>query len=523
MQRADELQFLLRHHPGEDADRADTFGQLLIGHRGEFLAGDAAALMVQTDLAGDRHRGARVVPGDHDRADGGAPALRDGIGHPGSHRIMQAGQTEILEVVIMLFGGQFSAGVEVGVRHTEDPLTVSSGVLDLLGELREAFGVEVAEIGDGLGGALGRDHVPSAVGRAPHVRECEQFLRQRVLANQFPVGVHVFGSGQVFLAEVPESLVHRIERVDWGGQHRELGDRVELFGQRLIVEGVDRTVDDQLANGHLVQRQRAGLVHAQHGRRSQRLDHRWAAGQNVLARHPPRAQCQEHREDDGELLGQQSHRGCDTGQHSAQPVPPGQPVDHHHDGGGQNPHDGKDFHQTVDLALQPGGLGFDGAQRRADPAQFGCGAGVPGDGDAMPLDHEGAGEHPRRGVPAGATHLLLGVLRCNLADRHRLPGQRGLVDGEVGGFAEHGVGGHPVALGQQHHVAADDVAPGDPDLLAVADHQGSRRGQIAQRGQGAFGLVFLIDRDTDHHEDECHQHRAVHRLGQQEVHRTGGQ
>ena len=48
-------------------------------------------------------------------------------------------------------------------------------------------------------------------------------------------------------------------------------------------------------------------------------------------------------------------------------------------------------------------------------------------------------------------------------------------------------------------------------------------GASVQSGQRAFGLVLLIDRDADHDDDEGHQHRAVQRLGEHEVHRAGAE
>ena len=89
---------------------------------------------------------------------------------------------------------------------------------------------------------------------------------------------------------------------------------------------------------------------------------------------------------------------------------------------------------------------------------------------------------------------------------------------EIRAVHQHRVGGHPIALGRQHHIPAHHIPARDAHLRPVAHHQRPRRRQIAQRGQRPLGLVLLIDRDHDDHED--HQHDRVERLGQQKVHQA---
>jgi hypothetical protein len=46
-------------------------------------------------------------------------------------------------------------------------------------------------------------------------------------------------------------------------------------------------------------------------------------------------------------------------------------------------------------------------------------------------------------------------------------------------------------------------------------------GKVAQCSERIFGLVFLIQRDADHHADEAREYDAVERFGEQEVQDTG--
>jgi hypothetical protein len=84
--------------------------------------------------------------------------------------------------------------------------------------------------------------------------------------------VPVLGAGEVLVPHVGEGAIHRIERVDRGGEDGELGDLVEPLGQRPAVEHVHRVRDRELPDRHGVHRQRAGFVDADGRRRPERLD-----------------------------------------------------------------------------------------------------------------------------------------------------------------------------------------------------------------------------------------------------------
>ena len=150
----------------------------------------------------------------------------------------------------------------------------------------------------------------------------------------------------------------------------------------------------------------------------------------------------------------------------------------------------------------------DFVQRFADLAQCAPGSGRGDTRHALALDHEGAGEDEWGPVATGATHA--GFLdRTALADRDRLARQQRLVDREVHGVEHDPIGRHAVPFGEQDDVLAHDLAPGNPALHAVPNHERSRARQIAQRSERALRLALLIERDAD---DEHHEHEEQHRV-----------
>ena len=74
------------------------------------------------------------------------------------------------------------------------------------------------------------------------------------------------------------------------------------------------------ADGHAVQGQRAGLVHAQHGGRAQRLDGRHAAGEHMLLGNAPGAQGQENRQHHREFFRQVAMARVMPARNPLQPV-----------------------------------------------------------------------------------------------------------------------------------------------------------------------------------------------------------
>ncbi len=107
-------------------------------------------------------------------------------------------------------------------------------------------------------------------------------------------------------------------------------------------------------------------------------------------------------------------------------------------------------------------------------------------------------------------------------DGHRFSGKQRLIHSEIRRAADYCVRGNAVALGKYEEIADDDLAPGDPSLLTVANHECPRTRQIAQRLQRAFALTFLSERDADDHEHEREQHRSLALVTQHQIYRATG-
>ena len=270
-QRLHDAQLLFGHDARKDACAPDPRAHGFVAELHELRTADHFAV-VEPGCAGDGARGPHVVARDHHDADTGGAALLDGRAHLRPQRVGQAEQAHELEGKVMLALGQL-AGPEARARDAQQAKALGGHRLHLY---HERFGpalVEVTELGDGLGGALGRDHIVLAIGRAVHARQRQELTRQRILTHQLPVGVQVLGVGQVAVAERFERQLHGVERVALARQDRVLDRLVKLLGDGHPCRGhVERdAAPGKLLHTHAVFGQRAGLVHAQHRRGAQRL------------------------------------------------------------------------------------------------------------------------------------------------------------------------------------------------------------------------------------------------------------
>ena len=69
--------------------------------------------------------------------------------------------------------------------------------------------------------------------------ERQQVFGQRVLADEIPCRVEVFGAGEGPLAELAEGAVHRVERVDRRGEHGVFDELVKRLREFGVVSEVD--------------------------------------------------------------------------------------------------------------------------------------------------------------------------------------------------------------------------------------------------------------------------------------------
>ncbi len=167
---------------------------------------------------------------------------------------------------------------------------------------------QVAQVGHGLGRALGGQQVLRRVGAAEHTRHGQHLARERVLELRLAPVVHMLGALQPLVAKVLDGLFHGIERIARRGQHRELGQPVKGFRQMGRAVGAEDGFGcGQPGHRHAVDGERAGLVHRQYRDRTQRLHSGHAPREHLLERDAPRPQRQEHGEDHRDFLGQDGH------------------------------------------------------------------------------------------------------------------------------------------------------------------------------------------------------------------------
>ena len=415
---------------------------------------------------------------------------------------------------------------EEGARHGQHPEAVAPGHgSDLVEEGEGALGVEVAEVGDGLGGALGGDDEAAAFRSAPDVGDREQLGRERVLALERPAGVEVLGAGELLLAERVEGDLHRVERVGLAGEDAVLDELVEHLrelgaGGVGVVEGL--AAGAEAPDHHAVLGQGPGLVGADHGGGSDRLHGGDAPGEHVALGDAPGAEREEDGEHHRELLGEHRHRQGDAREQAVDPLVPGEAPGQHQDHAEAEAPRGDDADDARDLALQGGRLRRDGSEAHPDLADLGARAGGSHLGDAAaPYDQRPGVDEGRVVAAGGRGRASAGAaLAAALAHGDRLAGEERLVDREVVRVEDLGVGGHAVALDEDHHVAARHLAPGDPPLLAAADHQRPGAREVLQRAEGVLGLALLVEGDADHHHHEGEERERLAGVAEQQVERA---
>lgn len=163
---------------------------------------------------------------------------------------------------------------------------------------------------------------------------------------------------------------------------------MKRLGQRCAGVGRDveeAIVSEELSNGHLVERQRAGLVDAEHGGGAERLEGRDPPGQDVLLRDAPGPERQEDRQDRRKLVGQDGHREGEPGQKSAQPVRTGEAVGNDDQRAEARTDHGETSHEHGGLPLERAALRHQRMQGRSDATHLGARARGLHDPHAMPV------------------------------------------------------------------------------------------------------------------------------------------
>mmetsp|Transcript_13814 Transcript_13814/g.41625 ORF Transcript_13814/g.41625 Transcript_13814/m.41625 type:complete len:901 (-) Transcript_13814:391-3093(-) len=248
----------------------------------------------------------------------------------------------------------------------------------------------------------------------------------------------------------------RIDRVAVGGRHGEPAVEEQVGGVALPVEH-DRVLDREL-----VERERAGLVGAEHVEAGQLLDHGEARHDGLLARQPGGAHGQRHREhgghgdrhaahDDHQRVGERGAVSlADAGAGCAARAKLHAHLDGEHgqDDGDAEPAHAREHLLKVTLLLLA-------LHQQCSLAKEGVHAGGVHHGVHLAVRHQRAAEHH---VAQRAVH------------RHRLSGQRALIHQQAAALHQLAVGRHHVAQLEMHHIAGHQLGRVQHAKGAVAAH-----------------------------------------------------
>ena len=126
LQRPDDPQFVVRGDPRIDGDVRRASPEFLVGHALEFRARHRRGARGDAEFAGQGDRGAGVVAGDHDHADPGGAALRDGGPGFGPWRVVHPGQADEHQVAFDRVGLEVGGRGGRQGRASADPITRSA-------------------------------------------------------------------------------------------------------------------------------------------------------------------------------------------------------------------------------------------------------------------------------------------------------------------------------------------------------------------------------------------------------------
>ena len=317
-QHLHQAQLLYRLQSCAQIDVAQALAQGRIAQRRDFRSGDDLGTLAQANLARDRARRCRMIAGQHDDAYAGGATLGDRGGHIRTRRVDEPDQPEKTEIEIVLALRRLRA-LPFAAGHAEHTQTAFGHRFDLAQDRLALGGREVAQIDHRLRCALGREQVLRRRLAVEDTGHGKDVAGQTVLEFGSQFRVHVLGTRKPAQPEALDRFFHRIERIDRGRQHRELGELVKRFGQILgafVAEYLSG--GGQLRDLHAVLGQRAGLVDCQHADRTERFHCRHAPGQHLVLGDPPRAKRQKHRENDRDLFRQNRHGEGDSGKHAFQ-------------------------------------------------------------------------------------------------------------------------------------------------------------------------------------------------------------
>ena len=260
-------------------------------------------------------------------------------------------------------------------------------------------------------------------------------------------------------------------------------------------------------NLHAVQRQRAGLVGADHRCAAKRLDAGQVTHQRVSLPHAASGQghCQRHRwqqsfrhvrDDDAD--GKDDTDGYGQADESA---------NHEHDQADGDRQRRDHTAQSRDLVLQ----------RRRRIGRRLCQMGDPPESGVHPRREYQrlclTGRHGRAGQQYVPARQRVRLDRGSSVSRQgsRFAGERGVVDANAKSFDQPAIRGHVIPRTQKDDVAGDDVPGRKLDGRPVPQRPHLVWEQALQRGHRLFGAVLLPERegavDRYHRNDRSREHR----------------
>ena len=262
----------------------------------------------------------------------------------------------------------------------------------------------------------------------------------------------------------------------------------------------DLPVGEDLAHGHLILRERPGLVGADDGDASERLDRGQAADEHLPPDHPLCRQRERDRDHgrqrlghdgDGERRAEEQH----VQERFAAEQAEADDDDHENERRSRQQHS-----DPVEAQLQRGLAPLDRLQHPCDGAELGLHSG--GDDDAATLavrDGRSGVDHVRA---VAELQLLTDEGGGLLLHRKRLAGQCRLLDLEGDDFAQARIRRRPVARAQQNDVARHELARRDVVFLPVPHHRSVRRRQLPERLDRPFGAVLLHESQHGREDDD---------------------
>ena len=552
LQRTHDAELVFRRDAGEHGHAAHRLPPLRVGQPVEFRSGEDR-IGTEAQFTGNHRRRERMVTRDHHRANAGGDAPGDGILHLRTWRIDDANHADENQILLGLGGG-----LRGGDRAEGDPQHAHPA----LGE-RRVGGQDPRPplVAHRLDPAV-RAHRNRQLEQAVH-RAFDKSDVRRVQRRQDPEGRMIPGrrwrrvdGGHALAIGIERQFADPRHRLEEGllaqatakrrdeqrrlrgipeahhlsvfrrpmergvvaqrtaDEHQPDGCRAKRLGRRGAVSlderrmtVAQRFIDIQLVPGHVddphshpVLRQRARLVRADDGDRTERFHCRQFADERVALEHALGPKRQRKRDDRRETLRNHGDGHADgREQHIPQRLATGNADAKHEQRDDDAPY-GEPLAHGLEPLLQRRRLDANRLDERRDLAQLGFHAGGDDDAPAPPVRDQRA----HIGHVHAVTDRHLGVRQWigALVRRFGFAGEGGLLDPEIHGLDQAYVGRNRVARLEHHHIARRERARGDLPRRPVAHdaHRGHR--QLLERGNGPLGAVLLKEAEQSEEHDD---------------------